>query len=62
MYFFPDGVIKKPFLNTKAIKVKRALISVYDKTGVIDLVKNLTSLNIEILYSLTNYLHTNNVI
>ena len=42
-------MIKKPFLNTKAIKVKRALISVYDKTGVIDLVKNLTSLNIEIL-------------
>ncbi len=42
-------MIKKPFLNKRAIKVKRALISVYDKTGVIDLVKNLTSLNIEIL-------------
>ncbi len=42
-------MIKKQSLNKKPLKIKRALISVYDKTGIIELVKGLTDLNIEIL-------------
>ena len=42
-------MIPKLTLNTKPIKVKRALISVYDKTGIIEFAKILKSLDIEIL-------------
>ena len=42
-------MIKKPILNQKPIKVKRALISVYDKTGIIVLAKELISHGVEIL-------------
>ena len=42
-------MIKKPILNQKPIKVKRALLSVYDKTGIIVLAKELISLGVEIL-------------
>ena len=42
-------MIPKLTLNTKPIKVKRALISVYDKTDIIEFTNILKSLNIEIL-------------
>ena len=42
-------MIPKLTLNTKPIKVKRALISVYDKTGIIEFANILKSLDIEIL-------------
>ena len=42
-------MIKKPKLNQNPIKIKKALISVYDKTGVVALAKKLIKLNIEIL-------------
>ena len=42
-------MIPKLTLNTKPIKVKRALISVYDKTDIIEFAKILKSLDIEIL-------------
>ena len=42
-------MVKKPILNQKPIKVKRALLSVYDKTGIIVLAKELISLGVEIL-------------
>ncbi len=42
-------MIQKPTLNRKPIKVKRALISVFDKTGIITLAKRLINLNVEIL-------------
>ena len=42
-------MIPRLTLNTKSIKVKRALISVYDKTGIIEFANILKSLDIEIL-------------
>ena len=42
-------MIPKLTLNTKPIKVKRALISVYDKTDIIEFTNILKSLDIEIL-------------
>ena len=42
-------MIPKLTLNTKPIKVKRALISVYDKTGIVEFANILKSLDIEIL-------------
>ncbi len=42
-------MIEKFHLNRKPIKIKRALISVYDKTGIINFIKHLIDLNIEIL-------------
>ena len=42
-------MIPKLTLNTKSIKVKRALISVYDKTDIIEFTNILKSLDIEIL-------------
>ena len=42
-------MISKPSLNQKKLEIKRALISVYDKTGVVDLSKKLIELGVEIL-------------
>ena len=42
-------MIKKLPLNNKPIKINRALISVYDKSGIVDFAKILNELNIEIL-------------
>ena len=42
-------MIKNPQLNKDPIKIKRALISVFDKTGVVELTKILEKMNIEIL-------------
>ena len=42
-------MISKLTLNTKPIKVKRALISVYDKTDIIEFTNILKNLDIEIL-------------
>ena len=42
-------MIKNPTLNKENIEIKRALISVYDKTGLIDFSKKLIERGIEIL-------------
>ena len=42
-------MIKKLQLNKEAIRIKRALISVFDKTGLIDFAETLQGFNIEIL-------------
>ena len=42
-------MIQKPELNKNPIQIKRALVSVYDKTNVVDLVKVLYENKIEIL-------------
>ena len=42
-------MIKTFPLNKKPLKIKRALISVYDKTGIVELAKSLVSFNIEII-------------
>ena len=42
-------MIPKLTLNTKPIKVKRAIIPVYDKTGIVEFANILKSLDIEIL-------------
>jgi len=42
-------MIKKLQLNKESIKVKRALISVFDKTGVIELARRLTEMRVDIL-------------
>ncbi len=42
-------MISEPSLNQKKLEIKRALISVYDKTGVVDLSKKLIELGVEIL-------------
>ena len=42
-------MIKNPTLNKESIEIKRALISVYDKTGLVDLSKKLIERGIEIL-------------
>ena len=42
-------MIKNFPLNKEPLKIKRALISVYDKTGIVDLAKSLVNFNIEII-------------
>jgi len=42
-------MINNPTINYNLIKVNRALISVFDKTGVVEFVKALTEMNVEIL-------------
>ena len=42
-------MIKTFPLNKKPLKIKRALISVYDKTGIVELAKSLVNFNIEII-------------
>ncbi len=42
-------MLNKPILNKKSIEIKRALISVYDKTGVVELATALNSFGVEIL-------------
>ena len=42
-------MIKNPTLNKNPIKIDRALISVFDKTNIIELVKTLINNSVEIL-------------
>ena len=42
-------MIEKPILNKKPIKINRALLSVFDKTGIVELAQKLTNKKIEIL-------------
>ena len=42
-------MIKNPLLNKNNIKIERALISVYDKTGVVEFSKSLIEKGVEIL-------------
>ena len=42
-------MIKNPSLNKKQIKIARALISVFDKSGVVELAQFLKNINVEIL-------------
>ena len=42
-------MIKDPTLNKKSIQIKRALLSVFDKEGIIELAQVLVTKNIEIL-------------
>ena len=42
-------MIEKPKLNQEPIKINRALISVFDKTGVIELAQSLHNHGVEIL-------------
>ena len=42
-------MIDNPQLNKRPIKVNRALISVFDKTGVVELAQKLEKIGIEIL-------------
>ena len=42
-------MIKQLQLNRNHIKIERALISVFDKTGVVELAKTLEEMNVEIL-------------
>ncbi len=42
-------MINNPILNKEPIKINRALISVFDKTGVVDIAQSLHELGIEIL-------------
>ena len=42
-------MIKNPALNKKQIKIARALISVFDKSGVVELAQFLKNINVEIL-------------
>ena len=42
-------MLNNPTLNRRPIKVKRALISVFDKTGAVELAKSLNDFGIEIL-------------
>jgi len=42
-------MIKKPIINQNPIKINRALISVFDKTGVVELAQSLKKLGVEIL-------------
>ena len=42
-------MIKKLQLNKEAIRIKRALISVFDKTGLVEFAKTLETFDIEIL-------------
>ena len=40
-------MIEKPIINEKPIKIKRALLSVFDKTGIVELAQKLVAENIE---------------
>ena len=40
---------KNPTLNKKPIQVKRALLSVFNKEGIVELAQHLVNKNIEIL-------------
>ena len=42
-------MLNNPALNQNPIKIKRALISVFDKTGVVELAQSLHNLGVEIL-------------
>lgn len=42
-------MIDNPFINKEPIKVGRALISVFDKNGIVELAQELIKLNIEII-------------
>ena len=42
-------MIEKPIINEKPIKIKRALLSVFDKTGIVELAQKLVAEDIEIL-------------
>ena len=42
-------MIKNPALNKKQIKIARALISVFDKSGIVELAQFLENINVEIL-------------
>ena len=42
-------MIDSPSVNKKAVKISRALVSVFDKSGVVELAQELIKLNIEIL-------------
>ena len=42
-------MIEKPIINEKPIKIKRALLSVFDKTGIVKLAQKLVAEDIEIL-------------
>ena len=42
-------MINNPILNQNPTQVKRALISVFDKTGVVELAQSLNGLSVEIL-------------
>ena len=42
-------MLKNPILNKKQIKIARALISVFDKSGIVELAKFLKKINVEIL-------------
>ena len=42
-------MIEKPLLNKDTIKIKRALLSVFDKTGIVELAQKLANEKIEIL-------------
>ena len=42
-------MIEKPILNQNPIKINRALITVFDKTGIVELAQTLTDLGVEIL-------------
>ena len=42
-------MLDNPTLNQNPIKVRRAIISVYDKTGIIELARSLNNLGVELL-------------
>ena len=42
-------MIDNPQLNKESIKINRALISVFDKTGVVELAQKLEKIGVEIL-------------
>tara|TARA_S200000501_G_scaffold378539_1_gene441728 strand:- start:3873 stop:5426 length:1554 start_codon:yes stop_codon:yes gene_type:complete len=42
-------MIEKPIINKKPIKINRALLSVFDKTGIVELAKTLVEYNVEII-------------
>ena len=42
-------MIDNPTLNKKPVKINRVLISVFDKTGAVELAKNLNNVGVEIL-------------
>ena len=42
-------MINKPILNQSPIKINRALISVFNKTGVVELAQTLANIGVEIL-------------
>ena len=42
-------MIENPILNKKPVKINRVLISVFDKTGAVELAKSLNNMGVEIL-------------